>query len=160
MPDPFDRLQPINIRYVPDTGGQTEQRSLPLKLLVLGDFSAGNNPQGLSQRKALDVNPYNFDERLKSQNVKIEMSLPDRISNEPGARMRVDLKFQSMKDFEPDRLVQQIEPLRQLLEMRRILEQLKMQYMNDESFRQQLGRLARDPDAARAFLLAIEQRKP
>lgn len=154
----FEKLQPINIRYKPYLGKAQEQRSLPLKLLVMGDFSSGNNANALTQRKALEITPHNFDARLKEHNIKLRLSVPNRLTDEAGARMAVTLEINSLDDFEPDQIVQQVEPLRHLLNMRRILERLKMQYLNEESFRKQLDQLATDPDAARAFVRAIEQR--
>ena len=159
MDELFEKMQPINIRYRPYLGKAQEQRSLPLKLLVLGDFSAGNNAKSLTQRKSLEITPHNFDSRLKEQNIKLGFSVPNRITNEAGAQLPIRLEIRRLEDFEPDQIVQQVEPLRQLLEMRRILERMKMQFLNEETFRQQLQQLATDPEAARAFGLALEQRK-
>lgn len=156
--DLFEKQQPINIRYRPYLGKAQEQRSLPLKLLVLGDFSAGNNNTALSSRKALEITPHNFDERLREHNIQLSFSVPNRLTDEVGARMAVKIKISSLDDFDPDRLVHQVEPLRRLLEMRRILERLKMQYLNEEGFRKQLSALTSDPEAAITFVRALEQR--
>lgn len=155
----FEKLQPINIRYRPYVGKALEQRALPLKVLVLGDFSAGNNDQPLSGRKALEINQDNFDQRLASQNIKLEMSVPNRLTNEEGARLPVKLEIKRLKDFDPDQVVQQVPALQQLLQMRRVLERMKMQFINEEGFRKQLAQLANDPEAARAFVRALEQKK-
>lgn len=155
----FEKLQPINIRYRPHTGKAQEQRALPLKVMVLGDFSAGNNTQPLSERKALEVTPDNFDQRLASQNVRLELSVPNRLTSEEGARMPVKLEIKRLKDFDPDQVVQQVPALQQLLQVRRVLERMKTQFINEEGFRKQLAQLAGDPEAARAFVQALEQKK-
>lgn len=155
----FEKLQPINIRYRPHVGKAQDQRTLPLKLLVVGDFSVGNNTLPLSGRKALEVNQDNFDQRLASQNIKMELSVPNRLSNEEGARLPVALEIKRLKDFDPDQVVEQVPALQKLLQMRRVLERMKMQFINEEEFRKNLAKLVNDPEAARAFVHALEDRK-
>lgn len=156
----FEKKQPINIRYRPYIGKALEQRMLPLKLLVLGDFSVGNNPtKSVSDRKALEITQDNFDSRIASLGIKLEFSVPDRLSDEDGARLPVSLQINKLKDFEPDQIVQQIPKLQMLLQKRRVLERMKQQFVNEETFRKQLAQLAADPDAAKAFLESLEQRQ-
>lgn len=148
----------INIKYKPATGNMKEQRELPMKTLVLGDFSAGNPELELEERKPLDINKFNFEDRLKAQNLSMELSVPDRLSEEEGARMKMTLKFNSMKDFGPDAIIQQNERLRQLLELRNILAQLKEQYMNEADFRKQLSMIIKDPEMTKAILNELNMR--
>jgi type VI secretion system protein ImpB len=148
----------INIKYSPDTGGMKEQRELPLKVLVLGDFSAGKPDKPFSERRPLDVNKFNFEDRLRAQNLSLDLSVPDKLSGEEGAMMKAELKFNSLKDFGPDAVVQQVDRLRQMLELRSILTQLKEQYMNEADFRAQLSAVIRDPELATAILNELKGR--
>lgn len=148
----------INIKHSPATDGAKEQKEIPLKLLVVGDFSAGNNPTRLSARKALGIDKYNFDERLAAQDIKLDLSVPDRMSGEEGAQMRVGLKVRGMRDFSPDSIVQQVDGLRQLVELRGILEKLKQQYINEEDFRIALRSILKDPETTKAVLAELKMR--
>lgn len=148
----------INIKYSPATDGAREQKEIPLKLLVVGDFSAGSNPTRLSGRKALSIDKYNFDERLAAQDIELNLSVPDRVSSEEGASLRCNLKIRGMKDFSPDSVVQQVDGLRQLIELRGILEKLKQQYINEEDFRVALRSILKDPETTRAVLAELKMR--
>jgi len=148
----------INIKYSPDTGGMKEQRELPMKVLVLGDFSAGNPDEPFAERKPLDVNKFNFEDRLRAQNLSLDLSVPDRLSGEEGAQMKVQLKFNGINDFGPDAVVKQVDRLRQMLELRTILSQLKEQYMNEEDFRNHLSAVIREPELASAILNELKGR--
>lgn len=148
----------INIKYSPATDGAKDQKELPLKLLVLGDFSASANPERLSDRRALSIDKHNFEERLAAQAIAFDLSVPDRVTGEEGAAMRVQVKVRGMKDFSPDSIVQQVEPLRRLVELRGILEKLKQQYINEEDFRIALRSILKDPDTTRAVLAELKMR--
>lgn len=159
MSDPKRIAERVNLQYSPATDGQKEQRELPLRLLVVGDFTGGKNPEPkLSQREAVAVNNENLDNVLRAHNVTINTTVPNRISGEPDAQLSVSIKVQSMQDLAPDRIVEQVEPLRQLRDLRVVLEKLKQQYINEEDFRAALRAILKDPERTRRVLDELKAR--
>ena len=155
-----DRIaERVNLQYSPATDGQKEQRELPLRLLIVGDFTDGKNPEKkLSDREAVAVNSENLNSVLKAQNLTIDMSVKNCLSGAPDEQLGVKLEIQSMQDFNPDRIVEKVEPLRQLRDLRVVLEKLKQQYINEEDFRAALRAILKDPERTRLVLDELKMR--
>jgi type VI secretion system protein ImpB len=120
------RAPRVQISYEVETGGAIEMKELPFVMGVLGDFT-GQPAEPLARlrdRKFVEVNPDNFDEVLQRMKPHLAFKVPNRLSEEAGS-IGVDLHFQSMDDFAPDRVAEQVEPLRRLLELRRQLSDLR-----------------------------------
>lgn len=155
MPDDPRVESRVNIKYAPDVGDAKEQRQLPFSAMVVGDLSGGANPTKVSDRKMLEITPHNFDERLKSFGIKLDLSVPDRLSGEEGAGMRVELPIESMADFTPDKIAQRVDRMRDLIRLRELLGRLKEHYVNDEAFRGELNALLRDPSQVDAIMKTL-----
>ena len=116
----------VNIVYRPATGDAQEEVELPLKLLVMGDFTNTPDDRMLEDREPINVDKDNFDEVLKSQNISVDINVPDKLSEtEEEGEMSVSLKFSSMKDFSPEEIVKNNPELNKLLELREALTALK-----------------------------------
>lgn len=122
------RAPRVHIKYDVETGGAIEMKELPFVMGVLGDFT-GQPVEPLAklkERKFVEVTPDNFDDVLKSMKPHLNFTVENVLSEEPDAgKLGVDLKFESMDDFSPDRVAQQVEPLRKLLELRQNLADLR-----------------------------------
>lgn len=149
----------VNIVYKPATGDAKEEVELPLKVLVMGDFTLRAEDTPLEDRKAINVDKDNFDEVLKAQNLKLDAVVPNKLAKEPDAQMAVSLDFKSMKDFEPDALIQKVPELKKLVELREALKALKGPLGNVPEFRKKLQDLVQDPGARARLLkeLGIEE---
>ena len=144
----------VNIRFKPATGNAKEEVELPLKVMVLGDFTGRADDSPVEDRKLTSVNKDNFDEVVKSHDLSLTMSAENKLDDSPDAgKMAVSLKFESLKDFEPERVAQQIPELRTLTELRAALMALKGPLGNVPSFRKAIQNLLED-DGARAKLLS------
>ncbi len=132
----------VNIKLDLHTGGAQRKVELPLKLLVLGDFSNGREQRPLAERGKLDINKNNFDSVLGQYAPSVKMVLAD--TPDSGADTAIDLKFQSIKDFEPEHVARQIPQLRALLAMRNLLRDLKSNLLDNATFRQELERIIKD----------------
>ena len=126
----LSRVRPprVHITYDVETGGAIEMKELPFVMGVLGDFTGQpEEPLAkLKERKFVDVTPDNFDDVLKSMKPHLAFSVENLLSDEPDAgKINVDLRFQSLDDFSPERIAQQVEPLRKLLELRGQLADLR-----------------------------------
>jgi type VI secretion system protein ImpB len=108
-----------HITYDVETGGALQQRELPFVVGVLGDFS-GNPTQPLKplrDRKFIQIDRDNFNDVMARMTPGLNLRVKNTLADD-GSEMAVSLSFNSMEDFEPGRLVEQVEPLRKLLETR------------------------------------------
>ena len=126
----LERVRPprVNITYDVETGGAIEMKELPFVMGVLGDFTgqpADPLPK-LKERKFVEVNPDNFDDVLASMKPHLAFTVENKLSEDPDAgKLAVDLHFTSLDDFAPDSVARQVKPLRELLELRTKLADLR-----------------------------------
>lgn len=146
----------VNIRYRPATGNAKEEVELPLKLLVVGDFTQRPDERPVEERELANVNKDNFDEVLKGQNLSLDLAVDNKLS-EDGAdeKMSVSLKFDRLKDFEPEAVVQQVPELKKLLELREALVALKGPLGNVPAFRKMIQSVIDDEAARQRFLSEV-----
>lgn len=142
----------VNITYKASTGDGEEQKELPLKMLAIGDYTGRADDTPLEERKAINVNKDNFGQVLKEHKLEVGLQVADKLGD-GGGEMAVNLKLQSLRDFEPEGIVDQVPELKKLLELREALTALKGPLSSRRNFRKKLEDLLGD-DAARAKLLA------
>ncbi|ACS78485.1 type VI secretion system contractile sheath small subunit [Maridesulfovibrio salexigens] len=142
----------VNIVYKPDTGDAKEEVELPLKLLVVGDFTQKDDDRMVEDRDPVNIDKDNFNEVLKAQDLELNMGVEDKLSGDSDAQMAVKLKFESLKDFDPDRIISQVPELQKLMELREALKALKSPLSNVPEFRKKVQELVKD-DGAREKLL-------
>lgn len=142
----------VNIVYRPATGDAQEEVELPLKLLVMGDFTLAEDERALEEREPINIDKDNFNEVLKAQNLSLNITVPNRLSDEEDAEMAMSLKFESLKDFGPESIARQVPELKKLLELREALTSLKGPLSNIPDFRKKLQELIKD-DATRQRVL-------
>jgi len=143
----------VNIVYKPATGEAKEEVELPLKVLVMGDFTLREDETPVEERKALNIDKDNFNDVLQSQNLSLNVNVNNKLSDEPDAQMSVNLDFKTLKDFDPDAIVQKVPELKQLRELRDALTALKGPLGNVPMFRKKIQELVQD-EGARERLLA------
>lgn len=126
----IQRVRPprVSITYDVEVGDAIEKKELPFVMGVLGDFSGQPTEPlpRLSDRKFTEVTPDNFDDVLKSMKPHLAFRVDNKLSDDPDAgQLGVDLHFESMDDFSPENVAQQVEPLKKLLELRQQLADLR-----------------------------------
>jgi type VI secretion system protein ImpB len=134
----------VNITYKPATGDAQEEVELPLKMLMMGDFTGRQDDRTVEERKPINVDKDNFGEVLAEQKLALDISVKDRLSGEDGAEMPVSLRFNNLKDFTPEGLVEQVPELRKLMELRNTLTALKGPLGNIPGFRKKIQSLLGD----------------
>lgn len=147
----------INIKLDLHTGGAQKKVELPLKLMVMGDYSNGKEQCSLSERSKVSINKNNFDSVLAEYSPGLKLAVENTLAEDAGDTS-VELTFQSMKDFEPEQVARQIPQLRALLAMRNLLRDLKSNLLDNATFRQELERILKDDalsDELRAELAAL-----
>ena len=137
----------VNIVYRPATGDAKEEVELPLKLLVLGDFTNRPDDRTMENRDPISVDKDNFDDVLKAQKLELKTTVANKLAAEEGAEMAVDLSFERLKDFDPDAIVAKVPELQKLMELREALKALKGPLSNVPEFRKKVQSLVQDPDA-------------
>ena len=137
------RVRPprVQISYDVHVGDAIEIKELPFVLGVMGDFAG--QPTGdvkrLKDRRFVDVNPDNFDAVLEEMRPHLAFSVENKLSEDPNAGdLKVDLNFRSLEDFEPEQVARQIRPLRELLELRGKLSDLRGTLQTNEKLDQVL----------------------
>ena len=116
----------VQMTYDVEIGDAIEKKELAFVTGVVGDFGGNSEvPQPrLKDRKFVNVDPDNFDEVMKAIEPRAVYRVPNELSDK-GGEFAVELKFRSMEDFRPEAVVQQVEPLRKLLEARTKLADLR-----------------------------------
>jgi type VI secretion system protein ImpB len=158
------RVRPprVQITYDVEIGGAIEMKELPFVLGVLGDFS-GQPAQQLPRvkdRKLIEVDRDNFDQVLAGMTPRLAMRVDNKLTND-GSKMNVELRFNSLQDFEPDNVVQQVEPLRKLVEARQKLRDLLSKTDGNDKLEQLLQGVMQNTDAQKQLsdALGIEGEK-
>ena len=118
----------VQITYDVELGGALEKRELPLVVGLLADLSGMPETPlpKLKDRRFVEVTLDNFDSVLESMKPHVAFSVDNKLSDDDNAgQLKVDLNFKSMEDFEPEKVAKQVKPLRELLELRTRLSDLK-----------------------------------
>ncbi len=147
----------INLKLNLHTGGAQKKVELPLKLLVAGDFSNGQEHRPLSERNKIDVNKNNFDSVLAEFSPAVNLAVENTLAGD-GREENVRLTFRQMKDFEPEHVARQIPQLKAMLAMRNLLRDLKSNLLDNATFRKELETILKDPalsDGLRAELASL-----
>src|SRR5271166_5666227 len=137
----------VRISYDVQIGNATEKKELPFVVGVMGDFSGDPTQplKSLADRKFIEISRDNFDAVLNRMTPGLNLRVKNTLEDD-GTEMAVQLKFQSMMDFEPARIVEQIKPLKELMEARRKLTELKTKVDLAPNLENHLQELLSNPD--------------
>lgn len=146
----------VNIKFKPSTGSQKEEIELPLKLLMVGDFTGRPDDRPVDDRLPVDINKDNFDEVLKSHALELVLDVPNRLDDAGNSKeMRVHVAFSSLKDFEPDSLARQVPELAALLQLREALVALRGPLGNVPTFRKTIQGMLENESTREKLLLEL-----
>lgn len=137
----------VNIVYKPSTGNAQEEVELPLKVLMVGDYTGKTDATTLEDRKPINIDKDNFNEVMANQKISTSFSVPNQLSDEPNSEIAVNLKFSNIADFGPEGVVNQVPEMRKLLELRKALTALKGPMGNSSAFRKKIQALISDPES-------------
>lgn len=140
----LERVRPprVQLTYDVEIGDAIEQKELPFVMGVMGDFTGQQDPDKavtrLKDRKFVNVDLDNFDEVLSGMTPRASYRVKNKISAD-GGEFAVNLAFDKMDDFRPEAVVEQVEPLRKLLEARTKLSDLRNKMAGNEKLEDVLG---------------------
>jgi type VI secretion system protein ImpB len=133
----LEKVRPprVQLTYDVQVGDAIEQKELPFVVGVLGEFSGQADPDKplpkLRDRKFVNVDMDNFDDVMSGMAPKASYRVKNKLAAE-GGEFAVNLEFKSMEDFRPEAVMQQVEPLRKLLEARTKLSDLRNKLAGNE----------------------------
>lgn len=142
----------VHITYEVETEGAVEVKELPFVVGVIGDFS-GNPTQPLKplqDRKFISIDRDNFNEIMARMTPGLNFRVENTLKGD-GSEMAVQLSFKSLDDFEPGRVVDQVEPLRKLLETRNKLRDLLSTVDRSDKLEEQLEEILRNTEKTQAL---------
>ncbi len=134
----------VNIKLDLHTGGAQKKVALPLKLMVMGDYSNGKETRPLSEREKVNINKNNFNSVLADFSPSLNLTVENTLSGDRSEES-IKLNFNEMKDFEPEQVARQIPQLRAMLAMRNLLRDLKSNLLDNATFRKELETILKDP---------------
>lgn len=140
----LERVRPprVQLTYDVEIGDAVEQKELPFVMGVMGDFTGQPDPDKpaakLKDRKFVNVDMDNFDEVMAGMAPRASYRVKNKLSPE-GGEFAVNLEFKKMDDFRPESVVEQVEPLRKLLEARTKLSDLRNKLAGNEKLEDLLG---------------------
>ncbi len=137
----------VHITYDVETEGAAVEKELPFVVGVLGDFSGDpTSPLApMKDRKFINIDRDNFNDVMAKMTPGVQMKVENTLKGD-GSEMAVDLKINSMDDFEPAKVVQQVEPLRNLQETRDKLRDLMSKVDRSEDLENLLERVLQSED--------------
>ncbi|RXJ87617.1 type VI secretion system contractile sheath small subunit [Arcobacter sp. CECT 8985] len=125
----------INVTYKPATGDMTEEIEIPYKVTLLGEYNPNEEKKPIEDRKAIKVDKNNFNDVLKAQNLSVTFNVDNKLVEEEDSSLNVDLKINSIKDFSPEKIVENIPEMKILMQLRQSLMALKGPLGNVPAFR-------------------------
>lgn len=140
-----NRAPRVQIEYDVEIYGAERKIQLPFVMGVMADLVGKpvDNQSAVDERKFLDIDIDNFDERMKALKPRVAFQVDNTLTNE--GKLNVDLTFDSMDDFLPDAVARKVEPLNKLLEARTQLSNL-LTYMDGKNGAEELiAKILQDP---------------
>ena len=143
------RVRPprVQITYDVQVGDAIEKRDLPFVVGVLADLSGMPDKPlpPIAKRKFVSIDRDNVNDVMKKIGPRLAFKVPNRL-NEDDTKLNVELRFESMDDFQPAKVVQQITPLRKLLELRNSLANLRSSLIGNEKLDNLLQEMIQDQE--------------
>jgi type VI secretion system protein ImpB len=150
----------VNIRYVKFTDGAQEQIELPLKLLLLGDYTFREDDTPLNERKKIAITQGTFESVMREQGLKLSMVVPNRLTDGEGDEIKVELDIDSLKSFTPDEIVKNVPELARMIELRELLTDLKARVITNRKFRLALEGIVKDQQMVESIMQELERIAP
>src|SRR5258705_8159087 len=155
-----NRCPRVQIEYDVELYGAEKKVELPFVMGVMGDLS-GKPAEALppvSDRKFLEIDVDNFDDRLKACKPRVAFQVPNTLTGE--GNLSVEMTFESMDDFSPAAIARKVDALSKLLEARTQLANL-LTYMDGKGKAEDLvGKLLQDPELLKSLAAAPKPEEP
>lgn len=144
----------VNITYQSSVEGAQEDVELPLRILMIGDYSGRADERPIEEREPVAIDRDTFDKVLASHELELSFSVPNALDDR-GGELGIHLQPRALRDLRPEAIAEQVPELRQLLELRRALVALKGPLINRPRFARELGRVLADPEARQRLIAEL-----
>jgi type VI secretion system protein ImpB len=145
----------LTLRYKTEVNGQPEDVNLPMRLLVVGDFSEGSSTDqkvDLEERRIRNLDGKNTDAVMQDMGMSLKFAVANKIDPAKEEDLGVDLPIESMRSFSPDSVAQHVPKLKGLLMVKELLQEVISNMDNRKDFRKLLGELLGNQEALTAML--------
>ncbi|MGH9790638.1 MAG: type VI secretion system contractile sheath small subunit [Candidatus Acidiferrales bacterium] len=143
------RAPRVHVTYDVEVGDAIEVKELPFVMGVLADLSGQPTDPlpRLKDRRFVEVTPDNFDSVIESMKPHLAYAVDNKLSDDPNAgQLKVDLNFKSLSDFDPANVAQQVKPLKELMDLRQKLSDLRGQLQTNEKLDDMLMDIVKDKE--------------
>ncbi len=157
------RVRPprVHITYDVHTGGAIEKREIPFVIGVLADLSG--MPQQplpkLKDRKFTEIDRDNFDQVMAKQEPRLAFKVPNKLKDDD-SKLGMELKFRNLRDFEPENVARQVQPLNELLELRAKLSNLRSSLYGNDKLEELLQEAVARTESLRQSMPAAPESAP
>ncbi len=145
----------LTLKYKTEVEGEPEDLSLPLRMLVTGDFSLGNSKDrkvDLDERRIRNMDGTNANEVMKDMGMSLSFAVANKVNPEEEEDMQVNIPIDSMKSFSPDQIVKHVPKLKGLLMLKKLMEETLANVDNRKEFRKLLNDLMSDEEALKNMM--------
>lgn len=144
----------LTLTYRTNVHGTPEDITLPFRLLVMGDLSAGTSQDravDLDQRRVRALDGKNLNQVMADMKMSVKLSVPNKIDPDKAENLDVNLPITGMKSFSPAEVAEHVPKVKALLLLRKLLLEVQSNLDNRKEFRTLLRALAQNPAAAAAL---------
>ncbi len=145
----------LTLRYKTEINGQPEDVTLPLRVIVEGDFSQGSSKDralDLEERRLHNLDGTNLDAVIKDMGMSLNFAVPNKVDPEVAEDVEVEIPIESMNSFSPDHVAKHVPKLRGLLQIKALLEEVISNVDNRKDFRKLLNELMGNDEALASML--------
>ena len=146
----------INIVYESSTAGLQEEVELPLKLLVIGDFTQQLDESRLEDRRVISITKTNIDDVMEASKLHLSFNINNTLLESLNG-IPIELNIEKIKDFSPENIIKQVPELSKLMRLREALTMLKGPMGNVPTFRKTLQSMVNDEDVRKSLLLELKE---
>lgn len=157
MKSVYDKIEKIRkprvqISYELEENGASVKKEIPFVMGVMGDYSghgeAGQVP--LKQKKFIEVDGENFNQVMQKMAPELRLKVDNKLANDD-SQLALELKFNTMDDFEPDKIAEQVAPLKKLLDTRTQLREMLSKADRSDKLESILEKVLQNHDELKQF---------
>jgi type VI secretion system protein ImpB len=148
----------INLKLDVGKGNAKKKIELPLKMLVMGDFSFKQRDERIADREKISINKENFTQIMESMDLSLKYNVENKITGT--GDVPVDMKIKNMDSFKPENVAKNVPALSKMLAARNLLKDLKSNLLDNREFRKRLEGIIKDPDSMKSLQEELKKLVP
>jgi type VI secretion system protein ImpB len=148
----------INLKLDVGTDGASKSAELPLKLLVMGDFTQREKEGRLTDREKISIDKNNFQQVMADFGLNLSFTVDNKLKGD--GEMPVEIPMTSMASFKPENVASAVPALSRLLAARNLLKDLKSNLIDNREFRRRLEELIKNPESAQNLRKELQRIVP